>query len=871
MASPGSVSSPEHSSRIKLLDVNDLPTVSAIESALEETNAISQEVEERLEGLLSRASAAAATRGLALAGIAQTAAVVADDAAELTAVFDSASRTALVVSARVRFLDSLLSVGNAALARVENVLTLRVCAEGAKAALSAGDLSSAASHVQKYLALDPEVRADPSSLPAIDQIGQSTTELTRKVREKADAVVNSAEGANPLPISSLLAALKLFGPIGLKQEGVKRFSQVLCNRIHRDAEQEVRSLLLDSAKHASEKGFPDGVGFTEGTSFDTQPHIAALSSVYEIVAGYLDQSEELVLETFGAPSYLEIMLAAQEQCDGQSDKILIRYSEFRRLDDISRATQTENASARDLDSLLNEMSVISQRTVAYFTFLKSRCATSFERGSSDSSRTLHESPGRVLSSSTKPEDNRATSPPCIDVTSAPDSEPKAAATTDKDHHAPASHAAQGKQDLLESFAKHLDGSKLASWANDMAVKYVNFEAYFMRQNARKAIRIDEVSTDSPLTSTAVDDFFFVLQKVVSRALSYGGSIDVLLSVLQHVNSSIAGDLQAFIRRRLRETEEILEKALVQSNLSISLPSAAFTVSYIAELAKGSMSSSAGLSDEKGGGGVFNFAGSSGVNIDADNVAKYDMFVALNNASVSAEYAVRFQSNLEQSALKIFSSSEESSKLSLAISQLGETARSLSTASDQGLLQLTRILTNRVSSTSDKLFADTHYIVPDASFEDNMVSSMSDSLLQEIETNVLPKSVEERLTEQNWDALVRHVAEWTATSVESKLFLPRANKCKGTQFNSLGGLRADRDVRGISAYFAAKCKRSSVRDVFARLSQIAMLVNLERPAEVYDIWGVNSGGMTWRLSSAEVRQVLLLRVDFKDDVVRALRL
>ncbi|KAL5126943.1 Conserved oligomeric Golgi complex subunit 4 [Glycine soja] len=43
------------------------------------------------------------------------------------------------------------------------------------------------------------------------------------------------------------------------------------------------------------------------------------------------------------------------------------------------------------------------------------------------------------------------------------------------------------------------------------------------------------------------------------------------------------------------------------------------------------------------------------------------------------------------------------------------------------------------------------------------------------------------------------------------------------------------------------------------------------SEILDFWGENSGPMTWRLTLAEVRHVLGLRVDFKPEAIAALKL
>ena len=59
--------------------------------------------------------------------------------------------------------------------------------------------------------------------------------------------------------------------------------------------------------------------------------------------------------------------------------------------------------------------------------------------------------------------------------------------------------------------------------------------------------------------------------------------------------------------------------------------------------------------------------------------------------------------------------------------------------------------------------------------------------------------------------------------------------------------------------------------FARLTQIASLLNLEKVGEVLYYWGDNNSNVTWRLTPAEVRRVLSRRVDFSPAEIAALKL
>mmetsp|Transcript_22703 Transcript_22703/g.40496 ORF Transcript_22703/g.40496 Transcript_22703/m.40496 type:complete len:99 (-) Transcript_22703:227-523(-) len=91
-----------------------------------------------------------------------------------------------------------------------------------------------------------------------------------------------------------------------------------------------------------------------------------------------------------------------------------------------------------------------------------------------------------------------------------------------------------------------------------------------------------------------------------------------------------------------------------------------------------------------------------------------------------------------------------------------------------------------------------------------------------------------------------------------------------RFTQLGGLQLDKDVRTVIAWFTARCGRE-VRDTFGRLSQFALLLNLDRPADVLDFWGVKVNGMVWQLTADELRKVLALRDDFKPEEIQRLAL
>lgn len=642
---------------------------------------------------------------------------------------------------------------------------LRVCAEGAKTSLSAGDLEGAAKHVEKYLALGSDVRADTASASAVSQMDQSKAELERKVRQRADSVLEDAA----LPTQKAMDAVKLFVPIGEGAEGLRRLSHYLGERVSTECREDVRVLLVEGG---------------EGEGVD-EPHLIVFSRLFESVAACVhDVGEQVNSYAEGGISILVGVL--QAECDKGVERIWERYKERKGITEVMIAVNGSGVDARELDGLLDELTLLSQRIEAYFAFLKG----------------------------------------------------------------------------WEGVEAILKGCALAKLRGEVGKVYKAVESYFMKANAQLAIKIDESNGEGAETSTTVDDFFFVLQKCFQRAFAFGDTdAEVLQVVLQQVALVLMNNLLTYMKRRLTETEAALEKVFGGgSGASSSLPSAAMTVSYLTELANKANISIPGGNEGEG---------------QESDVAKYDYFVALNNAAVSAEYATRLRGNVEKAihASKKLSD-EDRSTLAAPIAQITDASRALLLAAEDGVSRLANVLVRGVTLIVESSLKAASYMLGEAeySLDSDATPSFSREVSDEIETKVLSSSLEKRLTEKNWDALVRQVAEWYAARVETIVFLPAgANTAATKPFNTFGGLRADRDIRAISAYFSGKSRRSTVRDVFGRLSQLAMVVNLERPAEIYDIWGPNAGGMTWRLTPAEVRRTLSLRRDFNQDAVRSLKL
>ena len=80
-----------------------------------------------------------------------------------------------------------------------------------------------------------------------------------------------------------------------------------------------------------------------------------------------------------------------------------------------------------------------------------------------------------------------------------------------------------------------------------------------------------------------------------------------------------------------------------------------------------------------------------------------------------------------------------------------------------------------------------------------------------------------------------------------------------QFNQLGGLQLDRNVRALVATLSEVTQRT-VRDKFAKLSQMSTILSLESVGEILDYWG-EASDFNWRFTDGQVRDILSQRTDF----------
>ena len=339
--------------------------------------------------------------------------------------------------------------------------------------------------------------------------------------------------------------------------------------------------------------------------------------------------------------------------------------------------------------------------------------------------------------------------------------------------------------------------------------YIQMEEYYMDRNVKTAIAIDEWTRGAPITSM-VDDVFFIVQKCGRRAISTG-NVQSGCAVLGQVNSLLAGDLRSSLDTKWKPAAQRLIQLLG------------------AQLDNGS-----DACDAEAQGAV------------------------LNSISACEKYTGKLREDLDMFSREVFVLASDRERIQSILQDLNKTARDFVGIGDRAVEQMSTLLIGRSRSAMEKV-ASSSYQISEAQYA--AIELSADTWVQQLLVALITsfRFLSPVLSPELFEALGLTVLDKVTERLEATLRLKR--------FNQLGGLQLDRDVRVLVSTLA-EVVPGTVRERFARLSEMSTLLSLERPGEISDY---ASATATWRLTETQIREVLSQRFDFDQREIAALAL
>lgn len=286
---------------------------------------------------------------------------------------------------------------------------------------------------------------------------------------------------------TILRFIRIYSPLGLEDEGLQVYVGYLKKVIGMRARLEFEHMVELMEQSSKNPNQTSQVNF-----------ISCLTNLFKDVVLAIEENDEILRGLCGDDGIVYAICELQEECDARGSLILKKYMEFRKLARLSSEinAQTKNLLAvgggsegpdpREIELYLEEILSLMQLGEDYTEFMVSKI--------------------KGLSS--------------VDP------------------------------EVLPRATKAFRSGSLSKVLQDLTGFYVILEGFFMVENVRKAIKIDEQVPDS-LTTSMVDDVFYVLQSCLRRAISTS-NISSVIAVLSGASSLLSNEYHEALQQKTRE-------------------------------------------------------------------------------------------------------------------------------------------------------------------------------------------------------------------------------------------------------------------------------------------------------------------------------
>ncbi|EOB09038.1 Conserved oligomeric Golgi complex subunit 4, partial [Anas platyrhynchos] len=671
------------------------------------------------------------------------------DAQQLAGMIAFTCSLAENVSSKVRQLDLAKNRLYQAIQRADDILDLKFCMDGVQTALRGEDYEQAAAHIHRYLSLD-----------------KSVIELSRQGKEGGiiDANLKLLQESE----QRLKAIVTEKFDTAMKQGDlpqVERFFKIFpLLGLHEEGLSKFSEYLCKQVAKKAEENLQLVMGTDMSDRRAAVIFADTLTLLFEGIARVVETHQPIV-ETYYGPGRLYTLIKhLQGECDQQVEKVVEKFvkerdyhRQFQQVQNSMMRSSAEKIEPRELDPILTEVTLMNARSELYLRFIKRRITADFEVGDS----------------------------------MAPE---------------------EVKQEHQKQLDKLLNNCLLSCTMQELIGYYITMEQYFMRETVNKAVAMDSYEKGQ-LTSSMVDDVFYIVKKCIGRALS-SSSIDCLCAMINHSTTELESDFREVLYNKLKQ---------------------GFPATTFQDFQRG-VTSAVNIMHSSLQQGKFDTKG-----IESTDEAKQSFLVTLNNVEVCSENIMTLKKTLESDCAKLlsqgFGGEQAQAKIESCLSDMAAVSNKFRDLLQEGVSDLNNTAIKPQVKPWINLFLSISHSIEEEEFSEY---EANDPWVQQFIVHLEQQMTEFKagLSPVIYDNLTGLMTSLIATELEKVLLK--------SSFNRLGGLQFDKELRSLIAYLTT-VTTWTIRDKFARLSQIATILNLERVTEILDYWGPNSGPLTWRLT------------------------
>lgn len=734
------------SSTIDVAVIRKLSDPADINRLLMDALAMERNVEKELDSLLHSASQVDEVLASLQESTVEALQVAKDEATHLCKSSADNAVLAETVSKKVREMDAAQSRVRAALGRIELILDKSHAVTGVKSAFDKGDLEAAVGCIARYFEITDEDGPLSSPLGSTPHFDDAGVEQGPNQAVVMDEWRVKVEAEVQSQTTEAVHARD--------HQSVARLCR-LFGPLQKSEEgvkiltDFLRTLIAERAQQDYDS-LVDGATSISGNRVD---YVEALTNLFRDVATAIDEHLDLLKDAFGPDMALLALDNLHSECDVRGCRLLHRF-----LDDRGLARVAGQIGMRRKDDSSSGSAPVEPRLVEGYL-------------------------SELLSLTSRGEEYLAYVMSCMAEAVAPSNLPPSKETS-------------------------LRGGSLATMLRELLSYYISLEEYYVEESVAKAVRIDQGVAGS-LTTSMVDDSFFILLSAGQRALTTGKAPSAV-AVLNQLNTVLT--------------------TVYRTALSRKLQGAAGRLATAAHSRDGSNGFTAAMN-----------------NSPPMPSSSAEAAQALNNADVSAEYVDKLRQQLEGLAAKVFSASHDRDRVKLVLADLSKTAADFRRLCLQSSDQLCNAIIGHLRPILDDFVESSYEIEASGGGALAPVSHWSHALMREFADYAA------------WlqPLLTPGMFESVAFATIDKIVMRMEATVSQKRFTQLGGLQLERDVRGMVVTLSDITTRS-VRDKFARLQQLASVLGVESADEANEL--MNEAAVGWRLNALDVRQALTQRVD-----------
>lgn len=500
------------------------------------------------------------------------------------------------------------------------------------------------------------------------------------------------------------------------------------------------------------------------------PYAEALMSVFVAILDIVEVHRESVEQEFGLENFIVVLRGLLEEADTQGMRVIEKFVK----DNARVFEQQATCDVREVGAVLEETAQLTQYTQLFHTKIHGVASGVVEK------------------------------------------------ITDKTEflkNLPENHS---EEDGLTKL------TKLVHRVQELVSTYVCTEQSFLLQSVEKAIReTDSLDPYDPeqLTTTLVDDVFFILRESMRRAITTC-DINAVCAVVNHVSAAVSGELRTALLNNLAESARLYKSWVTYpKNLA---PSAA---------------------DEHPLASLF---------LDQEGKPRSPLTAAsswphaLNNLQQALDYLDKLKATTQES-FDYFFPPDGPDKDKRVMFQHCITALDSSKAELEHLhSSQCKVGLNMLKTTLQpmlKPLTTLDYNIDDAQYADFQVNDPFAKAFNS-QASVIHQHAKAVLNLASCDEIMQQMADQTCRRIEQAAL--------SKKFSLFGALQFESDVRALCSFFT-NISDQVLRHKFARLFEMSSLLNLESATELREFYGE---ARSWRLAPDEARQLLRARVDFE---------